>query len=76
MSYRTQGLHAERRYAGIYVRAKPLLHSLDVPYARLFCVLLWFRANKRPCESKLVWQQRITRMYVSSRTSTVLAYNT
>ena len=29
-----------------YVRPKPLLHSLDVPYARLFCVLLWFRANE------------------------------
>ena len=29
-----------------YVRPMPLLHSLDVPYARLFCVLLWFRTKE------------------------------
>ena len=30
-----------------YVRPKPLLHSIDVPYARLFFfVLLWFRAKE------------------------------
>ena len=33
-----------------HVRPKPLLHSLDVPCARLFCVLLWFRAKE-----EVVW---------------------
>ena len=28
-----------------YVLPKPLLHNLDVPCARLFCVLLWFKAK-------------------------------
>ena len=29
-----------------YVRSSPLLHSHDVPYARLFCILLWIRAKE------------------------------
>ncbi len=29
-----------------YVRPKPLLHSLDIPYAKLFCVLLWSMAKE------------------------------
>ena len=32
-----------------HVRPKPLLHSLDVPYARLLCVLLCFRAPEEGC---------------------------
>ena len=45
-----------------YVRPKPLLHSFDVPYARL-CVLLWFRAKiERSCDSNLAWQQTRTKI--------------
>ena len=29
-----------------YVHPKPLLHNIDVPYARPFCVFLWFKAKK------------------------------
>ena len=49
MLYCTQGLHAETRCADImpvYARPKPLLKSFDDTYARLCCVLLYFRAKE------------------------------
>ena len=45
MLYLTQGLLTERGLLA-YVRPKPLLHTLDVPYARLFSVFLWFMAKE------------------------------
>ena len=37
------------------------LHSIDVPYAMLFCVLLWYRAKKEVMRLyKIEWVQRRT----------------
>ena len=42
-----------------YIRPMPLLHSLDVPYARLFVFLFASGQNKRSCYCKSAWLQRV-----------------